>query len=85
MGWTTLPDGTAKLDVRSFIERMEGELRRGADEARCARILATLWRWQGDEMLDPSSRARARTLAREFDPPETRPARWAPFRVRPLR
>ena len=84
MGWTTLPDGTAKLDVRLSIGEMEGELRRRADEATRARILATLRRWQEDEMLDPLSRARAWTLAREFDPPETGPAHWA-FRMGTLR
>lgn len=81
MGWTTLPDGTAKLDVRLFIEEMEGELRHGADEATRARILAALRRWQEDEMLDAPSRARARLLAREFEPPETGPAHWIPFRM----
>jgi hypothetical protein len=67
MGWTMLPDGSAKLDVRAFIRDMEGELRRGPDAATRARILATLRRWQWDEMLDWPSRARARTLARDLD------------------
>jgi hypothetical protein len=67
MGWTTLPDGKAKIDVRGFIAEMERELRGGTDEVNRDRILATLWRWQSDAMLDQPSRARARALAAEFE------------------
>lgn len=73
MGWTTLPDGTAKIDVRAFIEEMERELRRGTDEMSRDRIIATLCRWQSDAMLDQQSRARARALAMEFDDLELDP------------
>jgi hypothetical protein len=66
MAWSTLPDGTAKVNVRPFIARMEGELRGGANEASRARVLATLQRWQWDDMLDEPSRAHARRLAMEF-------------------
>ena len=67
MGWTTVPDGTARIDVRVFIAEMERELRRGTDETSRDRILATLCRWESDAMLDHPSRAWARALAAEFE------------------
>ena len=71
MGWTTLPDGTSKLDVRPFLGQMEDQLPHGTAGMRQARILATLRRWQSDAMLDRPSRALARALAMECDALET--------------
>ena len=64
MAWRFLPNGEAKIDVSSYLAAMEAELRRGAPPATRAQILATLQRWEQDDMLDEGSRIKARELAR---------------------
>ena len=64
MTWRILPNGETKIDVSSFISKMEGELRGGANPAAQAQILATLRRWEQDNTLDEGSRTKARALLR---------------------
>jgi len=57
-----------KIDVSRFVRDMESTLRSqaGAPPRHCREILATCERWQYDEQLDDSSRAKVRRLLREF-------------------
>ncbi len=55
------------IDVGRFVDRMERDLRSGAnDHVRRMDILAVLRRWQYDERLDERSQHRAKVLVREF-------------------
>ena len=54
------------IDVSRHVSEMERVLRGGESDAGRLEALAVLERWQWDEMLDAPSRARARSLVREF-------------------
>jgi len=54
------------IDVSQQVAEMELALRRQENPLRSSEVLAVLERWQWDDMLDASSRARAKQLVREF-------------------
>lgn len=61
-----MSDEIPKIDVSQWIAELEQVLRSAKNPARCEEALAILHRWQLDEMLDDTSREKARTLVREF-------------------
>ena len=56
------------IDVASWIDRIEERLQAAVDHGEVLDALAILHRWQVDEMIDASSRERARVLIRRFSP-----------------
>ena len=56
-----------KIDVKRQVEEMERVLRTQDDPGRCQATITILRRWQFDEMLDDSSREKARMLVLEFE------------------
>jgi hypothetical protein len=56
-----------KIDVSREVVEMERLLRSTADSALRETAIATLRRWQFDDMLDDPSRERARRLVNEFE------------------
>ena len=59
-------EGMSKIDVSRQVEELERILRLEKDPARCMEAVTILGRWQFDEMLDDTSRERARMLVHEF-------------------
>ena len=55
-----------KIDVSRYVREMEEMLRSQQDPAQRGNAIAILLRWQFDEMLDDTSRAKAKTLVQEF-------------------
>ena len=56
-----------KINVRCQVEEMERVLRTPDDVARCQAAITILRRWQFDEMLDDSSREKAKMLVLEIE------------------
>ena len=52
-----------KIDVSRHVAEMEQALRSGQARLPSDEVLATLERWQWDDMLDDASRAKARRQA----------------------
>jgi hypothetical protein len=55
-----------KIDVSREVEEIERLLRSTTDGALRETAIATLRRWQFDDMLDDPSREKARRLVKEF-------------------
>lgn len=58
---------TPKADVTRYMRGMERLLHTGKDPVRCKNMITILRRWQDDQALDPTSRAQAERLVREFE------------------
>ena len=58
---------TPKADVTRYVRGMERLLHTGQDPVRCKNMITILRRWQDDQTLDPTSRAQAERLVREFE------------------
>jgi uncharacterized protein (DUF924 family) len=61
-----MSDELPRIDVSQWVVELEQVLRSAKNPARCEEALAILQRWQFDEMLDHTSREKARALVREF-------------------
>ncbi len=70
MPWTTLPDGSVKIDVRPYILAMRDLLHNGADPKKRDEILTALQRWVHDAMLNDESRSLAHEVVVAFAAPE---------------
>ncbi|HYD48117.1 MAG TPA: hypothetical protein VEB21_07215 [Terriglobales bacterium] len=61
-------DAAATIDVARWIDKIEECLKTSQDRGELLDGLAILQRWQFDDMIDDSSRERARLLVRRFAP-----------------